>query len=78
MRFYSGRHHKAGQGLAEYALILSLIAVAAVLALLFVSGAITALISSVGRAIDGAFATPQRLTVPTPIGSLLALSTVEC
>jgi hypothetical protein len=30
-----------GQGLAEYALILALIAIAAVLALLFLSGAIT-------------------------------------
>ncbi|HEX7491821.1 MAG TPA: hypothetical protein VF337_08990 [Candidatus Limnocylindrales bacterium] len=40
-----------GQGLAEYALILSLIVIMAVLALLFVSGAITQLLSSVGQAL---------------------------
>jgi pilus assembly protein Flp/PilA len=40
-----------GQGLAEYALILALIAIAAVLALLFLSGAITAILSSIGTSL---------------------------
>ena len=38
-----------GQGLVEYALILSLIAVAAVFALMFVAGNLTALLSSIGN-----------------------------
>jgi Flp pilus assembly pilin Flp len=37
-----------GQGLAEYALILSIIAILAVAALLFISGDLTTLLSSVG------------------------------
>jgi len=41
----------AGQGLAEYALILALIAIAAVLALLFLSGAITAILSQIGNSL---------------------------
>jgi Flp pilus assembly pilin Flp len=40
-----------GQGLVEYALILSLIAVLAVLALVFVSGNLVTLISSIGAAL---------------------------
>ena len=40
-----------GQTLAEYALILALIAILAVLALLFLGGAIAAQLSSVGRQI---------------------------
>lgn len=39
---------KAGQGLAEYALILALIAIAAVLALLFLSGTIQTILSTIG------------------------------
>jgi Flp pilus assembly pilin Flp len=42
---------QAGQGLAEYALILSLIAIAAILSLLFMSGGIKALLSAVGAAL---------------------------
>jgi pilus assembly protein Flp/PilA len=38
-----------GQGLAEYALILALIAIAAVLALLFLSDAITSILSLIGN-----------------------------
>jgi pilus assembly protein Flp/PilA len=38
-----------GQGLAEYALILALIAVLAVAALMFLSGAITNILSSIGN-----------------------------
>jgi pilus assembly protein Flp/PilA len=40
-----------GQGLAEYALILALIAIAAVLALLFLSGAITSILSLIGNSL---------------------------
>jgi Flp pilus assembly pilin Flp len=40
-----------GQGLAEYALILSIIAIMAVLALLFISGNLTRLLSIVGKSI---------------------------
>ena len=39
----------AGQGLAEYALILALIAIAAVIALLFLSGAIQSILSIIGK-----------------------------
>ena len=38
-----------GQGLAEYALILALIAIAAVVALMFLSGAITSILSLIGN-----------------------------
>ena len=40
-----------GQGLAEYALILSIIAIMAVLGLLFISGSLTKLLSVVGHSI---------------------------
>jgi pilus assembly protein Flp/PilA len=40
-----------GQGLAEYALILALIAIVAVLALTFLGGAISQLLSDVGAAL---------------------------
>jgi pilus assembly protein Flp/PilA len=39
---------QAGQGLAEYALILALIAIAAVFSLLFMSGAIQDVLSTIG------------------------------
>jgi len=42
---------EAGQGLAEYALILALIAIAAVLALLFLSGTIQSILSTIGAAL---------------------------
>jgi Flp pilus assembly pilin Flp len=45
------RREDEGQTLAEYALILSLIAILAVLALLFVGGEIIALLSQVGQAV---------------------------
>jgi Flp pilus assembly pilin Flp len=38
----------AGQGLAEYALILALIAIAAIASLLFMGGMITDLLSAIG------------------------------
>jgi Flp pilus assembly pilin Flp len=40
-----------GQGLAEYALILALIAIVAVLALTFLGGAIAQMLSDVGAAL---------------------------
>jgi pilus assembly protein Flp/PilA len=40
-----------GQGLAEYALILALIAIAAVVALLFLGGVIQTILSTVGKAL---------------------------
>ncbi|MFI5253976.1 MAG: Flp family type IVb pilin [Candidatus Limnocylindrales bacterium] len=41
--------HEEGQGLAEYALILALIAVVAILALLFLGTAISTILSSIGN-----------------------------
>jgi len=49
MSIFRGKLNVTGQGLAEYALILALIAIAAVLALLFLSGAITAILSRIGN-----------------------------
>ena len=40
-----------GQGLAEYALILALIAVVAIAALIFLGGQVAAILSAVGAAI---------------------------
>ena len=40
-----------GQGLAEYALILALIAIVAIIALLFLGTAISAILSQVGNAV---------------------------
>jgi Flp pilus assembly pilin Flp len=40
-----------GQGLAEYALILALVAILAVLALMFLSGAITTVLSVIGKSL---------------------------
>ena len=40
-----------GQGLAEYGLILTLIAVVAVLALLFIGGTLSGLLSVIGKSI---------------------------
>jgi pilus assembly protein Flp/PilA len=40
-----------GQGLAEYALILALIAIVAVIALLFLGGVISTILSSIGNAL---------------------------
>jgi pilus assembly protein Flp/PilA len=45
------RRDEEGQGLAEYALILSLIAIVAIAALIFLGGAISSILSSVGAAI---------------------------
>jgi len=40
-----------GQGLAEYALILSLIAIVAIVALLFLGGQVSQILSNVGNSI---------------------------
>ena len=40
-----------GQGLAEYALILALIAIVAIVALLFMGGAISNILSNVGNSV---------------------------
>ncbi len=45
----SGDEH--GQGLAEYALILALIAIVAIVALIFLGGAISTILSTVGNSI---------------------------
>jgi pilus assembly protein Flp/PilA len=42
------RHHEDGQGLAEYALILALIAIVAIVALLFLGGQISDKLSVIG------------------------------
>ncbi len=42
---------ETGQGLAEYALILALIAIAAILALLFLGGQISNILSTVGNSV---------------------------
>ncbi len=40
-----------GQGLAEYALILALIAVIAIIALLFLGGSVSKILSSLGKSV---------------------------
>jgi len=47
----SKRIPASGQGLAEYALILALIAIVAILALLFLSGQISTVLSNVGNSV---------------------------
>jgi Flp pilus assembly pilin Flp len=52
IRFWEAlRGNDAGQGLAEYALILALIAVLAIAAVLFMGGAINDILSTVGNSI---------------------------
>ena len=45
------RSDEEGQGLAEYALILALIAIVAIVALLFLGGEISKILSTVGKSI---------------------------
>ena len=45
------KRRPAGQGLAEYALILGLIAVAAIIALTFMGGTINDMLSTLGNAL---------------------------
>jgi pilus assembly protein Flp/PilA len=51
IRVWETLRNDAGQGLAEYALILALIAVLAIAAVLFMGGQINAILSTVGNAI---------------------------
>lgn len=44
-------HRQEGQGLAEYALILALIAILAIAALTFLSGSINDILSEIGQAL---------------------------
>ena len=46
-----GLKGQAGQGLAEYALILALIGVAAIVAVLFMGGSINTMLSALGNAL---------------------------
>lgn len=46
--WFSRAEDQAGQGLAEYALLLGLIAIVAILALLFLGGGISGTLSTVG------------------------------
>jgi pilus assembly protein Flp/PilA len=43
--------HQGGQGLAEYALLLALIAIIAIAALLFLGGNVSTLLSTVGTSL---------------------------
>ena len=45
------RMEEEGQGLAEYALILALIAIVAVVALIFLGGQISTMLSTVGKSV---------------------------
>lgn len=45
------RSSENGQGLAEYALILSLIAIVAIVALVFLGGSVSTLLSDVGNSV---------------------------
>jgi pilus assembly protein Flp/PilA len=45
------RRDEAGQGLAEYALILALIAIVAILALIFLGNQVSTILSKVGTSI---------------------------
>jgi pilus assembly protein Flp/PilA len=45
------RDHEDGQGLAEYALILGLIAIVAIVALLFLGGQVSKILSTVGSSV---------------------------
>ena len=45
------RSDEEGQGLAEYALILALIAIVAIVALLFLGGQISGILSTVGASV---------------------------
>ena len=48
---FSALHREEGQGLAEYALILALIAILAVVALAFMSGKLDSTLSMIGKSL---------------------------
>jgi pilus assembly protein Flp/PilA len=47
----SFRREDEGQGLAEYALILALIAIVAIIALIFLGGQVSTILSNVGHSV---------------------------
>ena len=49
--FLAALRREEGQGLAEYALILALIAIVAILALIFLGGQISKILSTVGSSV---------------------------
>lgn len=49
--FKAGASRARGQGLAEYALILALIAIVAIVALLFLGGQVSDILSNVGKSV---------------------------
>jgi pilus assembly protein Flp/PilA len=51
MAHFSGLSRREGQGLAEYALILSLIAIVVIAVLLFMGGNIKTILSTIGKAL---------------------------
>jgi pilus assembly protein Flp/PilA len=51
LRRYGANESEEGQGLAEYALILALIAIIAIAALLFLGGQISGILSTIGARI---------------------------
>ncbi len=48
---FAARDSDRGQGLAEYALILALIAIVAIIALLFLGGQVSKILSTVGKSV---------------------------
>jgi len=51
MAFFPNLRRQDGQGLAEYALILSLIAIVVIAVLLFMGGNIKTILSTIGKAL---------------------------
>ena len=45
------RRHEQGQGLTEYALILTLIVIVAIIALVFIGGQVSQVLSNVGNSV---------------------------
>ena len=60
-------HGEEGQGLAEYALILALIAIVAILSLIFLGDTIADLMSFIGATIDQTVPEQADYTRPGPI-----------
>ena len=60
--------NEEGQGLAEYALILALIAIVAIVALLFLGGQIAGILSSIGEPLLAYGLSPRRISA-RPLGA---------
>jgi Flp pilus assembly pilin Flp len=52
--WWAGRDSQAGQGLAEYAVILALIAVVAIVAVTMLGGNIAAMLDDIGTSVEAA------------------------